>query len=166
MSAQTRWFVADDRDGSITYSGTWSSIDGSQYNGEGNFGETFLNTLHRTTTTGSSMSFTFTGDAARIMGTTAVKNAKTTLILIGNATSMVKKRKKSRPISTRRTTGRPASSMTYPLGSTPYGLTFTTNGEPFLLDQIQYKPQLAQVTLRPTLPVMTPTLRMIPRGRD
>ncbi|KAF6761831.1 hypothetical protein DFP72DRAFT_879768 [Ephemerocybe angulata] len=52
MSAQTRWFVADDRDGSITYSGTWK------------LRETFLNTLHRATTTESSMSFTFTGDAA------------------------------------------------------------------------------------------------------
>jgi len=62
MAANTRWFNVDDRDGSISYSGTWSSISGDSYNGQGNFGVTWLNTLRRTTENGASFSFTFTGD--------------------------------------------------------------------------------------------------------
>lgn len=143
MSAQTRWFVADDRDGSITYSGTWSSIDGSQYNGEGNFGETFLNTLHRTTTTGSSMSFTFTGDAARIMGTTAVKNAKTTpdpdwkCYLDGQET------KKESAYQYTENNWVFCKFYDLPAGKHTIRIDITTNGQPFLLDQIQYKPTVS-----------------------
>ncbi|KAF6761804.1 hypothetical protein DFP72DRAFT_1165487 [Ephemerocybe angulata] len=142
MSAQTRWFIADDRDGSISYSGSWTSIDGSQYNGEGNFGQTYLNTLHRTTTT-SSVSFTFTGDAARIMGTTAVKNAKSKpdpdwkCYLNGAETQ------KEAAFEYTENNWSFCKFYDLPAGKHTVRIDITTSGQPFLFDQIQYKPTVS-----------------------
>ncbi|KAJ2915936.1 hypothetical protein MD484_g4483, partial [Candolleomyces efflorescens] len=69
MTEPTRWVIIDDRDSRISYSGSWSTTSGDNFNNRGNFGQTYLNTLRGSSTDGSSFSFTFTGNAARIMGT-------------------------------------------------------------------------------------------------
>ncbi|KAF6753538.1 hypothetical protein DFP72DRAFT_1069515 [Ephemerocybe angulata] len=73
MTEATRWVIIDDRDSRISYSGSWTSNSGDNFNSQGNFGATYLNTLHGTSTDASKLSFTFTGNAARIMGTTDLK---------------------------------------------------------------------------------------------
>ncbi|EAU90361.1 hypothetical protein CC1G_00745 [Coprinopsis cinerea okayama7 len=70
MTELTRWVVMDNTDSRISYTGSWSRASGNtnQHNSHGNFGQVYQNTLH-TTTTSSSLSFTFTGDSATILGT-------------------------------------------------------------------------------------------------
>jgi len=63
MTEPTRWVVVDDRDSRITYSGSWTTPNGNSFNNRGNFGAVYRNTLHESSTAGSTMSFTFTGES-------------------------------------------------------------------------------------------------------
>jgi len=67
MATQRR-IIVDDTDSRIKYSGDWFQDNGSQ-DQFGNYGPTYKHTLHGTTGN-NSMSFSFSGTAVTIMGTT------------------------------------------------------------------------------------------------
>ena len=60
--SESQWVVIDDTHSAIVYKGPWAGTDGIAYNGRGNFGKTYNNTLHGITTAGS-LSFRFKGVA-------------------------------------------------------------------------------------------------------
>jgi len=56
----SRSVIVDDNDSGIKYVGGWTSTSGSNWDKQGNFGATYLNTLH-STTTGGSFSYMYEG---------------------------------------------------------------------------------------------------------
>jgi hypothetical protein len=56
-----RWVAVDDRDLAINYSSGWAQPNGADWNNQGNFGQTFMNTLHTVTGGSASFSYTFNG---------------------------------------------------------------------------------------------------------
>ncbi|KAF5316551.1 hypothetical protein D9619_006747 [Psilocybe cf. subviscida] len=67
----SRQVQVDDADGGLHYSSGWSVISGDQYNNQGNFGSTYMNTLHSATTT-ASFTYTFDGADGLVWGTTNI----------------------------------------------------------------------------------------------
>ncbi|KAF8159323.1 hypothetical protein B0H34DRAFT_399046 [Crassisporium funariophilum] len=67
-----RWIVADDTDSHIQYSGRWVLNDGKNFDHLGNFGPTYLGTVHSASSP-ASFSYSFTGTHARIYGTSIIK---------------------------------------------------------------------------------------------
>ncbi|TEB33394.1 hypothetical protein FA13DRAFT_151432 [Coprinellus micaceus] len=102
---------------------------------EGEFGTTYLNTLQSTTASSASFSFTFDGDAARVMGTSSVQNAKTN----PNPTwecylDGVAQGKEADTSTVRKTTGPSASSSIFLPGRHTIRVDVESNGGPFLLE--------------------------------
>lgn len=162
MAAQTRFFVVDDRSSAIQYSGSWNSIDGNDYNGAGSFGPTYQNTLRRTTSTGSSLSFTFTGkhssqrvdcaltdvrmyagDAARIMGTHDVRSPSTAPDPAWRCYLDGQEVARERPATTRQNAQAFCKFYELPPGRHTVRVDVTSNGQPFLFDMIQYRPTVS-----------------------
>ncbi|KAJ2930042.1 hypothetical protein H1R20_g7068, partial [Candolleomyces eurysporus] len=69
-----QWVVVDDTDAAIVYEGPWTATDGAKYANSGNFGKPYNNTLHGINATGS-LSFSFQGSSARLIGTLDIKNS-------------------------------------------------------------------------------------------
>lgn len=73
-SRSPRWVEVDDTDTSIQYSGPWVQADASIYDGQGNFGATYKQSLHGTTGV-ASLSYAFNGTGAAIYGTNYINNS-------------------------------------------------------------------------------------------
>ncbi|KAF5316553.1 hypothetical protein D9619_006745 [Psilocybe cf. subviscida] len=67
----SRRVQVDDADSGFRYSSGWSAIPGDQYNNQGNFGSTYLNTLH-SATTAASFTYAFNGADGAVLGTTNI----------------------------------------------------------------------------------------------
>ncbi|CAA7265192.1 unnamed protein product [Cyclocybe aegerita] len=70
----TRWVVVDDTASGFSYSSGWSLVSGADWDKQGNFGPTYLNSLHSTTASEASFTYTYTGSRGRVYGTTNIRN--------------------------------------------------------------------------------------------
>jgi hypothetical protein len=61
--SDVRWVAVDDTDSGINYSSGWKQGDGSSWNNQGNFGRTFMNSLHSVIGSSASFTYTFDGEA-------------------------------------------------------------------------------------------------------
>ncbi|KAF8957095.1 hypothetical protein BDZ97DRAFT_1924836 [Flammula alnicola] len=73
--ASTRWVAVDDTDSNIRYNGAWTLQNGQNWDGQGNFGATYLDSLHGLTAGQGSFSYTFDGSSGKIFGTTNIRNS-------------------------------------------------------------------------------------------
>lgn len=143
MTEPTRWVVVDDRDSRIQYSNGWQSTGGDRFNNQGNFGATYRNSLHGTGTVSAKLSFSFTGNAARIKGTTdlqvdssGVPNPDWECTLDGK----VVKRENPFPYTENNWTF--CSFRDLPGGDHTIGLTVKTSERNFWVDYIEYRPTI------------------------
>ncbi|TEB33267.1 hypothetical protein FA13DRAFT_1627518 [Coprinellus micaceus] len=141
MTEPTRWVVIDDRDSRVQYSSGWSAVSGDTYNNQGNFGPTYRNSLHGTGTDGASLSFKFTGSAARIKGTTAlqidsagVPNPDWECILDGRVV------KRANPFQYVENNWVFCAFDNLPGGEHTIGLNAKPKGRNFWFDYIEYRP--------------------------
>ncbi|PPQ65171.1 hypothetical protein CVT24_011034 [Panaeolus cyanescens] len=70
----SRWILIDDVDSRIDYQGNWEATDGSKFNGRGDWGNVYRNTLHGIKEDGS-FSFTYQGTSGRIIGSINIVNS-------------------------------------------------------------------------------------------
>ncbi|KAJ7443946.1 hypothetical protein B0H11DRAFT_2090356 [Mycena galericulata] len=77
--AAPRRIVVDDTDPAIQYSpGGWTVADASKLNTLGNYGPLYNSTSHSTSTSGSTLSFSFNGTSISVMGTIDITTDTTT----------------------------------------------------------------------------------------
>lgn len=141
MTEFTRWVVIDDNDSRLSYSGSWSRSNGDRYNNQGNFGQTFDNSLH-TTTSASSVSYSFTGNAAKIYGTTdltitdGVGDPDWDCILDGNVVGDAK----TAPFRFVENNWEFCNFVNLSAGQHTVSLAAKPKGKPFLFDRLHYRP--------------------------
>ncbi|KAH6915726.1 hypothetical protein BKA70DRAFT_468219 [Coprinopsis sp. MPI-PUGE-AT-0042] len=141
MTEFTRWVVIDDNDSRIGYSGSWSRSNGDKYNNQGNFGPTFDNSLH-TTTPASSLSFSFTGNAAKIYATTdlsitdGISDPDWDCILDDNVVGDAK----TKPFQYVENNWEFCNFVNLSPSQHTISLSVKTKGRPFLFDRIHYRP--------------------------
>ncbi|EFI28315.1 hypothetical protein CC1G_13844 [Coprinopsis cinerea okayama7 len=71
--ANSRWIVVDNRDSGIAYEGPWFTVNDS-FDNVGNFGPTYLSTLHGTNET-ARLSYEFDGSEIKLLGTNRPRNS-------------------------------------------------------------------------------------------
>ncbi|KAJ7626785.1 hypothetical protein FB45DRAFT_795039, partial [Roridomyces roridus] len=74
MSSAPRRILVDDADSAIQYGAGWSAADTTKFDTLGNFGPVYGGTTHATSSSGSSLSFKFSGTSMAVFGTIDIAN--------------------------------------------------------------------------------------------
>lgn len=61
LDSTHRWVVIDDMHPDVQYTGPWVPNDGANFDSTGNFGRSYLNTLHAASAT-ATLSYSFFGE--------------------------------------------------------------------------------------------------------
>ncbi|GJJ15937.1 hypothetical protein Clacol_010216 [Clathrus columnatus] len=139
MSSEQRAIILENDDSSITYVGEWTTVQASTVNTFGNFGPALSTTLHSTTTT-SSFIFPFDGSSMTVFGTVNIANFSTTPnptwkcsvdgISLGPP-NLFQFPQNNWPL---------CNAGTIPDGSHQLVVNVSSDGMPFYLDYIEYRP--------------------------